>query len=144
MLPNVKLPLLELGEGKPTMMNLSVANQVIKTVNGVRGLNFLPGGIARVDIGDDAVTVTLKIKSIKMDVLVIEPTDMITSVITEISEPVSWPDATACAVDIGDQDPSIGFAGYRVSGGNLYLRWWCSGSGQPLADKITITAFLES
>jgi hypothetical protein len=77
------------------------------------------------------------------DVLVIAPTDMITSVPTEISSAVSWPDGTACTVDIGDQDISIAFVGYRVEGGDIYLRWVCFGSGQPLSgDDITITAFL--
>lgn len=56
---NAKIPLLELGKGKPTMLNLSVANEVVKTVNGIRGLNFLPVGAARVDIADDTITVTL-------------------------------------------------------------------------------------
>lgn len=76
------------------------------------------------------------------DVLVISPTDMITSVPTEISSAVAWPDGTACTVDIGDQDISIAFVGYRVEGGNIYLRWVCFGSGQPLSGDITITAFL--
>ena len=55
-----KIPLLELGKGKPTMLNLSVANEVLKTVNGVRALQVLPDGIARVDISDEKVTITMK------------------------------------------------------------------------------------
>jgi len=140
---NAKIPLLELGKDKPTMLNLSVANEVMKTVNGIRGLNFLPGGIARVDIADDTITVTLNSEMVTTDVLVIAPTDPISSIPTEISTPVSWPDATACTVDIGEQDPSIGFIGCRVLGGNLYLRWVCFGSGQSLTDNVTITAFLK-
>ena len=77
------------------------------------------------------------------ETLVINPTDIITSVPIEISEAVSWPDGTACAVDIGDQDISIAFVGYRVEGGDIYLRWVCFGSSNPLSGSdITITAFL--
>jgi hypothetical protein len=77
------------------------------------------------------------------EVLVIAPTDMITSVPIEISSTVSWPDGTACTVDIGDQDISIAFVGYRVEGGNIYLRWVCFGSSTNLGGyDITITAFL--
>ena len=77
------------------------------------------------------------------DVLVIAPTDAISSIPTEINTAVPWPDGTACTVDMGDQDPSIIFGGYWVEGGNLYLRWVCFGSGQPLSgEDITITAFL--
>lgn len=57
---NAKLPLLELGEGKPTMLNLSVANEVMKTINGIRGLRFLPDGVAKVEIADDQITVTMR------------------------------------------------------------------------------------
>jgi hypothetical protein len=68
---------------------------------------------------------------------------MITSVPIEISSAVSWPDGTACTVDIGDQDISIAFVGYRVEGGDIYLRWVCFGSGTNLGGyDITITAFL--
>lgn len=81
------------------------------------------------------------------DVLVIAPTDLIgypSSSTTEISTAVSWPDGTACAVDIGDQPDSICFVGYRVLSGNLYLRWISfAGSGDSLnGSDITITAFL--
>ena len=81
------------------------------------------------------------------DVLVIAPTTFInypTTSTTEISTAVSWPDGTACAVDIGTQTSDIAFVGYRVLSGNLYLRWVSfSGSGNPLSgDDITIIAFL--
>ena len=81
------------------------------------------------------------------EVLVISPTDFInyfdTPSPTETITAVPWPDGTACAVDIGDQDIEIGFMGYRVFGGNLYLRWVCfTGSGRSLYGDITITAFL--
>ena len=81
------------------------------------------------------------------DVLVIAPTDFInypSPNTTEISTAVSWPDGTACAVDIGDQPDDICFVGYRVLSGNLYLRWISFfGSGNSLnGSDITITAFL--
>ena len=81
------------------------------------------------------------------EVLVIAPTDFInypSPNTTEISTAVSWPDGTACAVDIGDQPDDICFVGYRVLSGNLYLRWISFfGSGSNLSgDDITITAFL--
>jgi len=95
-----------------------------------------PGGTRSI------VVVGNEINQTGREVLVINPTDMI-SVPTEISSAVSWPDGTACAVDIGDQDISIAFVGYRVEGGYIYLRWVCFGSGQPLSgEDITITAFL--
>jgi len=81
------------------------------------------------------------------EVLVISPSDFIdyfdTPSPTETITAVTWPDGTACAVDIGNQDINIGFLGYRVYGGNLYLRWTCfAGSGRSLGADITITAFL--
>jgi len=95
-----------------------------------------PGGTRSI------VVVGNEINQTGREVLVINPTDMI-SVPTEISSAVSWPDGTACAVDIGDQDISMLFVGYRVEGGYIYLRWVCFGSGQPLSgEDITITAFL--
>lgn len=84
-------------------------------------------------------------QSFNTEVLVIAPTDSISYIPTEISTAVPWPDGTACTVDIGDQDICIIFGGYRVSGGNLYLRWVCFGSGLPLSgEDITITAFLPN
>ena len=80
------------------------------------------------------------------EVLVIAPADVISGLptTTETSTAVPWPDATACTVDIGDQDSDIGWLGYRVEGGNLYLRWiGFNGSGGQLnGSDITITAFL--
>jgi len=82
------------------------------------------------------------------DVLVINPTtDIYGSPTIETSTAVPWPDGTACAVDIADQDDSIAFCGYRVKSGYIYLRWisFASGSALPTAlsgDDITITAFL--
>ena len=81
------------------------------------------------------------------EVLVIAPTTFInypTTSTTEISTAVSWPDGTACAVDIGTQTSDIAFVGYRVLSGNLYLRWVSfNGSGNFLSgEDITITAFL--
>jgi len=96
-----------------------------------------PGGTRSI------VVVGNEINQTGREVLVINPTDMITTVPTEISSAVSWPDGTACAVDIGDQDISMLFVGYRVEGGYIYLRWVSFGSGQPLSgEDITITAFL--
>jgi len=80
------------------------------------------------------------------EVLVIAPTDFINVApnTTETSTAVPWPDGTACTVDIGAQTSDIGWLGYRVKSGNLYLRWICFfGSGNPLnGEDITITAFL--
>jgi len=85
-------------------------------------------------------------QSFTTDVLVIAPTNFVDYLDIEIiSTAVPWPDGTACAVDIGDQDIRIGFLGYNVEGGNLYLRWLCvQGSGRYLGGDITITAFLTS
>jgi hypothetical protein len=81
------------------------------------------------------------------EVLVINPIDFInypSGSTTEISAAVTWPDGTACAVDIGAQTPDIAFVGYRVYGSNIYLRWVSFyGSGNPLnGSPVTITAFL--
>ena len=80
------------------------------------------------------------------DVLVIAPTDYVDyleMVITNTAVP--WPDGTACTVDIGDQNQTLGFAGYNVSGGNLYLRWLCiQGTGHNLGGDVTITALLPN
>ena len=80
------------------------------------------------------------------DVLVINPIDAIggSPYTTEISAAVTWPDGTACAIDIGDQDDSLAFCGYRVKSGYIYLRWF---SFSPYTNylggmDITITAFL--
>ena len=80
------------------------------------------------------------------DVLVISPTDFIDYLEIEITNTaVPWPDGTACTVDIGDQDPKIGFVGYNVRNGNLYLRWLCiQNTGRALDGDITITAFLPN
>ena len=80
------------------------------------------------------------------DVLVIAPTDFVGYLdIVITSTAVPWPDGTACTVDIGDQDIRIGFLGYNVLGGNLYLRWFCvQGSGRSLGEDVTITAFLPN
>jgi hypothetical protein len=83
------------------------------------------------------------------EVLVINRTDLISNIpgTTEINTAVSWPDGTACVVDIGTQDIGIAFCGYRVLSGVLYLRWQsmaASGGSLSLsaAANITITAFL--
>jgi len=82
------------------------------------------------------------------ETLVINPTDVISNIpgTTEISTAVTWPDATACAVDIGAQDIAIAFCGYRVLSDTLYLRFQsmaASGGSMPLnGSNITITAFL--
>jgi len=89
-------------------------------------------------------------QSFTTDVLVIAPGDVIPYFgsppgTTETSTAVPWPDGTACTVDIGAQDTQLGFLGYRVSSGNLYLRWTCfTGTGRALGGEITITAFLTS
>lgn len=56
---NEKLPMLELGKGKPTMLNLSVANEILKTVNGIRAMDILPAGSGRVIISDSKITIML-------------------------------------------------------------------------------------
>jgi len=100
-----------------------------------------PGGTRSIVVVGNEVNQTGK------EILVIAPTDFInypSPNTTEISTAVSWPDGTACAVDIGDQPDDICFVGYRVLSGNLYLRWISLfGSGSSLSgDDITITAFL--
>tara|TARA_R110000868_G_scaffold363821_3_gene626243 strand:+ start:174 stop:617 length:444 start_codon:yes stop_codon:yes gene_type:complete len=82
------------------------------------------------------------------ETLVINPTDIISNIpgTTEISTAVTWPDGTACAVDIGTQYITMAFCGYRVLSGVLYLRWQSmAASGGPTSlsgADITITAFL--
>ena len=83
------------------------------------------------------------------EVLVINPTNDIygSPNTSEIITAVSWPDGTACTVDMADQDDSIAFCGYYVKSGYLYLRWisFASGSALPTAlsgNDVTITAFL--
>jgi hypothetical protein len=87
--------------------------------------------------------------SLTQDVLVFNPTNSISaSSVTEISEPVFWPDATACTVDIGAQNADIGFLGYRVLGGLLFLRWRSfsiySYAHELSGDDVTVTAFLPN
>lgn len=87
--------------------------------------------------------------SFTRDVLVFNPTNSISaSSVTEISEPVFWPDATACTVDIGAQNADIGFLGYRVLGGLLFLRWRSfsiySYAHELSGDDVTVTAFLPN
>jgi len=99
-----------------------------------------PGGTRSIVVfGNDS-------KQIEKEVLVINPTNAIggSPYTTEVSEVVTWPDGTACAVDIGNQDSSIAFCGYRVKSGYIYLRWF---SFSPYTNylggmDITITAFL--
>ena len=100
-----------------------------------------PGGTRSIVVVGNEVNQTGR------EVLVIIPTDFInypSGSTTEISAVVTWPDATACAVDIGAQTPDIAFVGYRVYGGSIYLRFVSFyGSGNPLnGSPITITAFL--
>lgn len=81
------------------------------------------------------------------ETLVINPTDFInypSGSTTEISAAVTWPDGTACTVDIGAQTLDIAFVGYRVYGGSINLRFVSFyGSGNALnGSPITITAFL--
>jgi len=101
-----------------------------------------PGGTRSIVVfGNDS-------KQIEKEVLVINPTNMISSIpgTTEISSAVTWPDATACAVDIGSQDIAIAFCGYRVYGSSIFLRFQSmasSGGSIPLnGSPVTITAFL--
>lgn len=109
------------------------------TAMGKNGITINGNIFTARDIPDPAV------QNFTTEVLVIAPTDAISSIPTEINTAVPWPDGTACTVDMGDQDPSIIFGGYWVEGGNLYLRWVCFGSGQPLSgEDITITAFLPN
>jgi hypothetical protein len=100
-----------------------------------------PGGTRSIVVVGNEINQTGK------EVLVINPVDFInypSGNTTEISAVVTWPDATACAVDIGAQTPDIAFVGYRVYGGSIYLRWVSFyGSGNPLnGSPVTITAFL--
>ena len=99
-----------------------------------------PGGTRSIVVVGNDVSQTGR------EVLVINPTDAIggSPYTTEISAAVTWPDGTACAVDIGAQTIDIAFVGYRVYGGNIYLRFVSFyGSGNPLnGSPITITAFL--
>ena len=82
------------------------------------------------------------------EVLILNNTDLINNIpgTTEINTAVSWPDGTACAVDIGTQYITMAFCGYRVLSGVLYLRWQsmaASGGSTSLSGAdITITAFL--
>jgi hypothetical protein len=82
------------------------------------------------------------------ETLILNNTDLITNIpgTTEINTAVSWPDGTACAVDIGTQYITMAFCGYRVLSGVLYLRWQsmaASGGSTSLSGaNITITAFL--
>lgn len=142
---NAKIPLLQLGENMPTMMNLSVANEVIKTVNAVRGLEILPAGTAAITISDDKLTLNFK-EFNRRDVLVVNPTDVVYANQTvETSYSVEWPTGTACAVDIGSQDGYLIFAGYCVRLGNVTLRWSSvkpDASPTYLSGTVTITAFL--
>lgn len=99
-----------------------------------------PGGTRSIVVVGNDVSQTGR------EVLVINPTDAIggSPYTTEISASVTWPDGTACAVDIGAQDPSLAFCGYRVKSGYIYLRWF---SFSPYTNylggmDITITAFL--
>ena len=99
-----------------------------------------PGGTRSIVVVGNDVSQTGR------EVLVINPTDAIggSPYTTEISAAVTWPDGTACAVDIGDQDDSLAFCGYRVKSGYIYLRWF---SFSPYTNylggmDITITAFL--
>ena len=101
-----------------------------------------PGGTRSIVVVGNDVSQTGR------EVLVINPTDMISNIpgTTEISSAVTWPDATACAVDIGSQDIAIAFCGYRVYGSSIFLRFQSmasSGGSIPLnGSPITITAFL--
>lgn len=100
-----------------------------------------PGGTRSIVVVGNDVSQTGR------EVLVIIPTDFInypSGSTTEISAAVTWPDGTACAVDIGAQTPDIAFVGYRVYGSNIYLRFVSFyGSGNFLnGSPITITAFL--
>lgn len=101
-----------------------------------------PGGTRSIVVVGNEVNQTGR------EVLVINPINMISSIpgTTEISSAVTWPDATACAVDIGSQDIAIAFCGYRVYGSSIFLRFQSmasSGGSIPLnGSPITITAFL--
>jgi hypothetical protein len=102
-----------------------------------------PGGTRSI------VVVGNEINQTGREVLVINPTNNIygSPYTTEVSSLVTWPDGTACAVDIADQDDSIAFCGYRVKSGYIYLRWISFASGSALPTPlsgydVTITAFL--
>jgi hypothetical protein len=82
------------------------------------------------------------------EVLIINPTWTVTATaIHEITETVTWPDGTPVTVDMGDQPADLGYVGYSVRSGVLYLRWISfDGSGGSLdfsGEDITITAFLK-
>lgn len=103
----------------------------------------------RLNVDTPNVPIPAEVPTDTREVLVINPTNDIygSPNTSEIITAVSWPDGTACTVDIGDQDDSIAFCGYRVTSGYLYLRWisFASGSALPTAlsgNNVTITAFL--
>jgi hypothetical protein len=126
-----------------------VAKAVAAVAQEAAGQKFEPRPF-RLDIDAPNVGIPAgEVSTDTRDVLVINPTtDIYGSPYTiETSTAVPWPDGTACAVDIADQDDSIAFCGYRVKSGYLYLRWisFASGSALPTplsGDDITITAFL--
>lgn len=122
-----------------------VAKAVAAVPQEAAGQKFEPRPF-RLEIDAPNVPIPAEVPTDTREVLVIAPTDTISGLpaTTETSTAVPWPDATACTVDIGNQDPDIGWLGYRVEGGNLYLRWiGFNGSGGQLnGADITITAFL--
>ena len=82
-------------------------------------------------------------------VLVVNPTDALTAyTVLETLHAVSWPDGTACAVDIGFHDSHISFVGYTVLSGTLYLRWLSTiGDSSTIylpGANVTVTAFLPN
>jgi len=42
------------------MMSATLANRVINGVNAANAIEFLPGGVARVDVSNEKITVTFK------------------------------------------------------------------------------------
>jgi hypothetical protein len=140
---NAKIPLLELGKGKPTMLNLSVANEVVKTVNGIRGLNFLPGGIARVDIADDTITVTLNLnQDVPTFTYPLTGTETLpdfgTGYLTIEIEDTGLPDGTPVAVDTYNLDYPIQFCGSVVSGGTIRIYYQMAVDEPPIDMPVGI------
>ena len=100
-----------------------------------------PGGTRSIVVVGNDVSQT------EREVLVVNPTTgLVAGVATETPYSVSWPNGTACAIDIGYQEDYVLFAGYYVSGGSIYIRWANIASDfstQYLTgNDVTITAFL--
>jgi len=120
----------------------------VKTVNGIRGLNFLPGGIARVDIADDTITVTLNLDNADtqtftatLDGTETVPDGGIFRVIQIFD--TGLPDGTPVAVDTPGLVFPIMEVGSSVEGGTITINYWSAyGSATMPAGTITVRPIL--